>query len=104
MFQGRPVLRSATILMVMGLLGAAGCASADDKSFALTVASGVGQAALRADDGVFQLNQQEVASGMEFSDGTYTFRGQGQEAFVEKDGERIYTDCVAAGHPENPES
>ena len=76
---------------------------ADEKSFALTVAPGVGQAALRADDGVFQLNQQEVGSGMEFSDGTYTFRGEGQEAFVEKDGERIYTDCAAAGHPENPE-
>ena len=150
MFQGRQILRGATILMAMGLLGVAGCASetaneqadaaaaempadqaategdapegmgemnaphgqvsvivyrcADDKSFALTVAPGVGQAALRADDGVFQLNQQEVASGMEFSDGTYTFRGEGPEAFVEKDGERIYTDCVAAGHPENPDS
>lgn len=150
MFQGRQILRGATILMVMGLLGAAGCASeteddqadtaaaempadqaategeapegmgemnaphgqvsvviyqcADGKSFALTMAPGVGQAAFRADDGVFQLNQQEVASGMEFSDGTYTFRGEGPEAFVEKDGERIYTDCVAAGHPENPES
>ena len=36
---------------------------------------------------------------MEFSDGTYTFRGQGPEAYVEKDGERIYKDCMAAGHP-----
>jgi membrane-bound inhibitor of C-type lysozyme len=76
---------------------------ADDKQFALTVAPGVGQAALRTDGEVFQLEQQEVASGMEFSDGTYTFRGQGPEAFVEKDGERIYTDCVAAGHPETVE-
>jgi membrane-bound inhibitor of C-type lysozyme len=76
---------------------------ADEKSFTLTVAVGVGQAALRAEDGVYQLEQQEVASGMEFSDGSYTFRGQGPEAFVEKDGERIYTDCVAAGHPETLE-
>ncbi len=73
---------------------------ADEQQFALTVAPGVGQAALRLEAGVFQLEQQEVASGMEFSDGTYTFRGQGPEAFVEKDGERIFTDCVAAGHPE----
>jgi membrane-bound inhibitor of C-type lysozyme len=142
MFQGNQISRSAMILMVVGLFGAAGCASetadeqpeasatempaeapegmgemsaphgqvsvvmyqcADDKQFALTVAPGVGQAALRTDGEVFQLEQQEVASGMEFSDGTYTFRGQGPEAFVEKDGERIYTDCVAAGHPETVE-
>ncbi len=146
MFQGNQIQRSAIILMAMGLLGAAGCASetaddqaettttempadqaatdseapegrgemsaphgqvsvimfqcADDKNFALTVAPGVGQAALRVEDGVFQLEQQEVASGMEFSDGTYTFRGEGPEAVVEKDGEQIYTDCMAAGHPE----
>lgn len=73
---------------------------ADEKSFALTVAPGVGQAALRVDGEVFQLDQQEVASGMEYSDGTYTFRGQGSEAGVEKDGEPIFTDCMAAGHPE----
>jgi len=72
---------------------------ADEKAFALTVAAGVGQAALRIDDGVYQMEQQEVASGMEFSDGTYTFRGQGPEAYVEKDGVRIFTDCTAAGHP-----
>ncbi len=80
---------------------------ADDKQFALTMAPGVGQAALRTESGVFQLEQQEVASGMEFSDGTYTFRGQGPDAHVEMDGERIYTDCVAAGHPEvvgNPDA
>ena len=73
---------------------------ADEKSFALTVAPGVGQAALRVDGEVFQLDQQEVASGMEYSDGTYTFRGQGPEAGVEKDGEPIFSDCTAAGHPE----
>jgi len=139
MFQGKQISRSAMIMMVAGLLGAAGCASetadeqpeasatempaeapegmgeamaphgqvsvvmfqcADDKNFSLTVAPGVGQAALRIEDGVFQMEQQEAASGMAFSDGTYTFRGEGPEAFVEKDGERIYTDCVAAGHPE----
>ena len=73
---------------------------AGDQTFALTVAQGVGQAALRFGDESYPLQQQEVASGMEFSDGTYTFRGQGPEAFVEKDGERIFSDCVAAGHPE----
>jgi membrane-bound inhibitor of C-type lysozyme len=73
---------------------------ADEKSFALTVAPGVGQAALRIDGEVFQLEQQEAASGMEYTDGTYTFRGQGPEAGVEKDGEPIFTDCTAAGHPE----
>ncbi len=73
---------------------------ADDRAFALTVAPGVGQAALRIEGESFPLEQQEVASGMEFSDGTYTFRGQGPEAYVEKDGERIFSDCVASGHPE----
>jgi len=73
---------------------------ADDQSFMLTVASGVGQAALRIDGEVYKLESQEVASGMEYSDGTYTFRGKGQEAFVEKDGEPLFTDCVATGHPQ----
>ena len=76
---------------------------AEEKSFALTVAPGVGQAALRVDGEVFPLDQQEVASGMEYSDGTYTFRGQGPEAVVEKDGEPIFSDCMAAGHPETME-
>jgi membrane-bound inhibitor of C-type lysozyme len=138
MFQGNQIIRIAMLSLMVGLFGAAGCASetaddqaaempstetdapagmgdaqaphgqvsvvmyqcADEKAFALTMASGVGQAALRIDDGVYQLDQQEVASGMEFSDGTYTFRGQGPEAYVEKDGVRIFTDCTAAGHPE----
>ena len=73
---------------------------ADDGAFELTVAPGVGQAALRIEGESFPLQQQEVASGMEFSDGTYTFRGQGPEAYVEKDGERIFSDCMASGHPE----
>jgi membrane-bound inhibitor of C-type lysozyme len=84
---------------------------ADGGAFALTVAPGVAKAALRFDEGVFQLDQQEVASGMEFSDGTYTFRGQGAEGYVEKDGEEIFSDCKATGHPgaeameaETPES
>lgn len=73
---------------------------ADDRAFALTVAPGVGQAALRIEGESFPLQQQEAASGMEFSDGTYTFRGKGPEAYVEKDGEQIFSDCVASGHPE----
>jgi membrane-bound inhibitor of C-type lysozyme len=77
---------------------------ADAKSFTLTVAEGVGKAALRAEDGLFQLDQQEVASGMEYSDGSYTFRGKGPEALVEKDGEPVYTDCMAVGHPDMPET
>jgi membrane-bound inhibitor of C-type lysozyme len=77
---------------------------ADEKSFTLTVAEGVGKAALRAEEGSFQLDQQEVGSGMEYSDGSYTFRGKGPEAFVEKDGERVYTDCMAVGHPGVPET
>lgn len=145
MFQGNQIKKGATVLLAMGVFGAAGCAGeaaddqaevtaeempaghpaadgeaaagmgemgaphgqvsvviyqcADEKSFALTMAPGVGQAALRFDEGVFPLEQQEVASGMEFSDGTYTVRGQGPDAFVEKDGERIFTDCSASGHP-----
>jgi membrane-bound inhibitor of C-type lysozyme len=77
---------------------------ADEKSFALTVAPGVGQAALRFEEGVFQLEQQEVASGMEFTDGTYTFRGKGTDGYVERDGERIFTECTASGHPMTPDA
>ncbi len=73
---------------------------ADGKSFMFTIAPGVAQAALRMGDEVYQLDQQEVASGVEFSDGSITFRGKGPEAFVEKDGEPIFTDCKAAGHPQ----
>ena len=73
---------------------------ADEKSFMLTLAAGVSVAALRMDDQVYQLEQQEVASGMEFSDGSITFRGEGPEGYVEKDGEQIFTDCKATGHPE----
>ncbi|MEE8571643.1 MAG: MliC family protein [Gemmatimonadota bacterium] len=73
---------------------------ADEKSFMLTIAPGVAQAALRMGDEVYQLDQQEVASGVEFTDGSITFRGKGPEAFVEKDGEPIFTDCKAAGHPQ----
>ena len=73
---------------------------AEEKSFMLTIAPGVAQAALRMGDEVYQLDQQEVASGVEFSDGSITFRGEGPEAFVEMDGEPIFTDCMAAGHPQ----
>lgn len=73
---------------------------AEGGTFTLTIAPGVGKAALRLEDGtIHQLDQAEVASGMEFSDGTYTFRGKGMEGFVEKDGERLLNDCVASGHP-----
>jgi membrane-bound inhibitor of C-type lysozyme len=73
---------------------------ADGASFTLTVAPGVAKAALRLGDEVVQLDQVETGSGMEFSDGTYTFHGKGPEAFVEKDGEQILTDCQASGHPQ----
>lgn len=73
---------------------------ADEKSFMFTIAPGVAQAALRMGDEVYELDQQEVASGVEFSDGSITFRGKGPEAFVEKDGEPIFTDCNAVGHPQ----
>ena len=69
--------------------------------FTLTIAPGVNMAALRLADGqVFQLEQVEVASGSEFSDGTYNFRGKGPEGSVERDGEPLLTDCMAAGHPQ----
>ena len=74
---------------------------ADGEMFSLTVASGVSKAALRLADGeIHQLDQVEVASGMEFSDGVYTFRGMGPEASVEKDGEPLLSGCTATGHPQ----
>lgn len=74
---------------------------ADGGAFTLTVASGVAKAALRLADGeIHQLDEVEVASGIEFSDGTVTFRGMGPEGSVEKDGEPFLTDCTASGHPQ----
>ncbi len=74
---------------------------ADGGMFSLTVAPGVSKAALRLADGqIFQLDQVEVASGMEFSDGVYTVRGKGPEATVEKDGEPLLSGCTATGHPQ----
>lgn len=74
---------------------------AESASFTFTVAEGVEKAALRLADGqVFQLDQLPAGSGMEYSDGTYTFRGKGPEATVEKDGEVLLADCQATGHPQ----
>ena len=74
---------------------------ADEQSFMFTIAEGVEKAALRMSDGqIFQLDQQPTGSGMDYSDGTYTFRGKGPEASVEKDGEPLFTDCRATGHPQ----
>lgn len=84
-----------------GQVSMVGYECADGGAFTLTVAPGVAKAALRLADGeVHQLDQVEVASGMEFSDGTYTFRGKGPEADVEMDGEPLLSDCKAAGHPQ----
>lgn len=74
---------------------------ADGGAFTLTIAEGVGKAALRLADGeIHQLDQAEVASGMEYSNGTYTFRGKGAQATVEMDGEPLLSDCEASGHPQ----
>jgi membrane-bound inhibitor of C-type lysozyme len=67
--------------------------------FMLTIAEGVNKAALRIDETVYQLDQQESETGMSFSDGSYTFRGEGDTAQVEKDGETVFSDCRATGHP-----
>lgn len=67
--------------------------------FMLTVAEGVKKAALRIDDTIYQLDEQEAETGMTFSDGGYTFRGEGDTATVEKDGETVFSDCKATGHP-----
>jgi membrane-bound inhibitor of C-type lysozyme len=74
---------------------------ADGGTFTLTIAGGVGKAALRLADGeVFQLDEVEVESGMEYSDGTYTFHGNGPEGSVERGGEALLSDCTATGHPQ----
>ena len=41
----------------------------------------------------------ESASGMKYSDGTWTFFGKGPEALVMKNDEHVLTECKAAGHP-----
>ncbi len=68
--------------------------------FMLTMAEGTGKAALRIDETVYQLDEQEAEEPvMLYSDGSYTFRGEGGAATVEKDGEPILTECKASGHP-----
>ena len=47
----------------------------------------------------YELKRIPSASGMKYTDGTWTFFGQGPEALLMKDDEVVMKDCKAAGHP-----
>jgi membrane-bound inhibitor of C-type lysozyme len=72
---------------------------ADQATFELAMFEGTERARLTIGEEVHELERQEVASGMSYSDGSLTLHGKGMDAYVEKDGERILSDCKAAGHP-----
>lgn len=74
-------------------------ACADGQGFELALLEGTETAQLTLDGEMYVLAMQPVASGLEYSDGKVTVRGKGMEAFVERDGESIRSDCKASGHP-----
>lgn len=47
------------------------------------------------EEAIYTLPQVESGSGIRYSDGTITLFSQGDEAFVERDGEVVFDDCVA---------
>ena len=72
---------------------------ADDKAFMFALLEGVDQARITVDGDSYELEKIPSASGMKYSDGTWSFFGKGPEALVMKNDEKVYTDCKAAGHP-----
>jgi membrane-bound inhibitor of C-type lysozyme len=72
---------------------------ADDKAFLFSLLDGVAQARITVDGESYELEHIESASGMKYSDGTWTFFGKGPEALVMKNDEHVLTECKAAGHP-----
>jgi membrane-bound inhibitor of C-type lysozyme len=47
----------------------------------------------------FRLDQEEAGSGTRYSNGRTTLATQGQEAFLEEGGNRLYTNCTSAPRP-----
>jgi membrane-bound inhibitor of C-type lysozyme len=74
-------------------------ACADGKTLQLALHGETGHADLVMGDATVSLAPTPGASGMMFTDGTWTFHGKGTEAFVQKGEEMIYSDCKASGHP-----
>ncbi len=72
---------------------------ADDKVFMFALLEGVEKARITVDGESYELDKIPSASGMKFSDGTWSFFGKGPEALVMKNDEKVFTDCNAAGHP-----
>ncbi len=72
---------------------------ADDKAFMFALLEGVEKARITVDGESFELEKDPSASGMKYSDGTWSFFGKGPEALVMKNDENVFTDCKAAGHP-----
>ena len=72
---------------------------ADDRAFTFALLDGVEKARITVDGESDELEKIPSASGMKFSDGTWSFFGKGPEALVMKNDEKVFTDCKAAGHP-----
>ncbi len=72
---------------------------ADEKSIQLALYEGSGKADLVMEGETVTLAAETTGSGMNFTDGTWSFRGKGPEALVMKGGETVFADCKAAGHP-----
>ena len=71
----------------------------EDKAFMFSLLDGVAKARITVDGESYELEHVESASGMKYSDGTWTFFGKGPEAMVMKNDEHVLTECKAAGHP-----
>jgi membrane-bound inhibitor of C-type lysozyme len=71
---------------------------AGEKAFQFVMLTESEQARITIDGETYELEKVPSASGMKYSDGTWTFFGKGPEAIVAKNDEHVLTECKAAGH------
>lgn len=69
------------------------------ESFLFGLYTGGDSARISVEGVTYELERVPSASGMKYTDGTWTFAGKGPEALVMKDDEVVMKDCKAAGHP-----
>ncbi len=71
---------------------------AGETSFQFVMLTESEQARITVEGETYELEKVPSASGMKYSDGTWSFFGKGPEAMVMKNDEEILTECKAAGH------
>ncbi len=71
----------------------------DDQGFLFGLYAGADSARISVDGVTYELERVPSASGMKYTDGTWSYFGKGPEALLMKGEEVVMKDCKAAGHP-----